>query len=210
MEPVESFDEQNFYTLCELLAAKDDDLKQILTQYGYPPFWSRPPTFETLVHIILEQQVSLASALAALNKLKDTIEIISPQSILLLPDETLKSCYFSRQKITYIKHLSTEIIEGNLNLSALKEMQDEEVLHQLIKIKGIGNWSATVYLMMVLHRPNHFPFGDVALLTSVRETKKLPKECTKLSIEAIANKWRPYRTIAAFILWHGYLSKRNR
>ena len=206
----ECFDEDNFCLLCDKIASKDEDLKLIITQFGYPPFWSRPASFETLVHIILEQQVSLASALAALNKLKLSVEDISAAKILLLTDDALKSCYFSRQKIIYVKHLAAEILDGKLILDDLYAMDDDQVLHQLTKIKGIGTWSASVYLMMVLHRIDIFPLGDVALLTSVRETKGLLKETSKSGIETIAEEWKPLRTIASFILWHGYLCRRKR
>lgn len=210
MGGIDVFNENNFYLICDKLALKDADLQFILTQYGYPPFWSRPASFETLVHIILEQQVSLASALAALNKLKLSVQNISPANILLLTDEALKACYFSRQKITYVKHLATEILSENLNLEALQKMEDAEVIKELIKIKGVGVWSATVYLMMVLHRCDLFPLGDIALLTGMRETKNLPKETPKEAIEKLAQQWKPYRTIATYILWHGYLCKRKR
>lgn len=210
MGGIDVFDENNFYLICDKLASTDADLKFILTQYGHPPFWSRAASFETLVHIILEQQVSLPSALAALNKLKLSVESISPVNILLLTDESLKACYFSRQKIKYVKHLATEILSENLNPEALAKLEDAEVIRELTKIKGIGIWSATVYLMMVLHRCDLFPLGDIALLTSVRETKNLSKETSKEAIEKLAGQWKPYRTIAAYILWHGYLCKRNR
>lgn len=210
MEGIDLFEEKDLYILCDKLASTDPDLKGILSQYGYPPFWSRPASFETLVHIILEQQVSLASALAALNKLKLAVDIISPQNILPLTNETLKACYFSRQKISYVKHLATEIISGNLTLSAFEAISNQEVIKELTKIKGIGTWSATVYLMMVLHRSDLFPMSDIALISSVRETKDLSKDISKEAIEKLSEQWKPYRTIAAFILWHGYLCKRKR
>src|SRR5690349_14126159 len=95
----EIFNDQNFYKLCDSLAAKYSVFESIIKQHGYPPLWSRKPTFETLIHIILEQQVSLASALAAFVKLKETLPAITPPLFLLLNDEALKACYFSRQKI---------------------------------------------------------------------------------------------------------------
>lgn len=204
------FTKKNFTSLCDVLAFKDPDLQQVIQQYGYPPLWTRAATFETLVHIILEQQVSLASALAALKKLKEKIIEITPQNLLMLSDEELKACYFSRQKISYTKHLATEIISGQLTLSELISMDNEAVKTTLIKIKGLGNWSSDIYLMMVLHRCNVFPLGDIALLTSVKEIKTLPKHTTKEAIALIAEKWKPYQTIAAYILWHSYLCKRKR
>ena len=207
---MEVFTEKNFISICDKLAIQDHDLHSIIHQYGYPPLWKRAATFETLVHIILEQQVSLASALAALNKLKEKIGQITPVNLLLLSTEELKACYFSRQKIIYTRHLASELISGQLNLEELNAMDNDAIRTTLTKIKGIGNWSVDVYLMMVLQRSNLFPLGDVALIKSIRETKELPKETSREAIAIIAAKWKPYQTVAAFILWHSYLNKRKR
>lgn len=206
----ETFNEGNFKQICDELAARDADLKLILDTHDYPPFWKRPPTFETLVHIILEQQVSLTSAMAALKKLKEKIGEITPHRFLVLTNEELKNCYFSRQKIVYTQHLANAMQDHVLNLDALSEMDNDHIRSTLTKIKGIGNWTVDVYLMMVLQRSDLFPLGDVALMTSMRETKKLSKDVSRDAIAIIANGWKPYQTIAAFILWHGYLSKRKR
>ncbi len=210
MSTIETFNECNFKKNCDELAAMDADLKLILDTHGYPPFWKRSPTFETLVHIILEQQVSLSSALAALNKLKQKIGDIHPQQFLALTNQELRDCYFSRQKIVYTQHLANAMQDQVLNLDALPEMDNDNIRSTLTKIKGIGNWTVDVYLMMVLQRSDLFPLGDVALMTSVKETKNLSKDVSRDAIVVIANGWKPYRTIAAFILWHGYLRKRKR
>ncbi len=204
------FTEHNFISICDELCKKDADLKKIIDTYGYPPIWKRAASFETLIHIILEQQVSLASALAALNKLKEKLGAITPQNLLALSNTALKDCYFSRQKIIYVQHLANFFLDGKLNLDALAKMDDDNIRSKLTKIKGIGNWSADVYLMMVLQRANLFPLGDIALIKSVRETKRLSKDIPKQSIAEIAAQWKPNQTIAAFILWHGYLRRRNR
>lgn len=205
-----AFNDKNFISICDILATKDPDLQTIISTYGYPPFWKRASSFETVVHIILEQQVSLASALAALNKLKEKIIEVTPQNLLLLSDEEMRHCYFSRQKIIYSRHLAQELIGDRLNLHELNTLDDDAVRTRLTKIKGIGNWSVDVYLMMVLQRSNVFPLGDIALVTSVKEIKGLSKETSKEAIALIAEKWKPYQTIAAFILWHAYISKRKR
>ena len=131
-----SFTDENFISLCDHLALKDPDLGSVIQQYGYPPLWTRPASFETLIHIILEQQVSLASALAALNKLKEKISEITPESLLALTDKELKACYFSRQKIVYAKHLACEIISGELRLDALYVPNNEAVKINLTKKIG--------------------------------------------------------------------------
>ena len=191
-----AFTHRNFISICNTLATKDPDLQSIISTYGYPPFWKRAASFETLVHIILEQQVSLASALGALNKLKERIIEITPQNLLLLSDEEMKQCYFSRQKIIYSRHLAQELINDRLNLHELNTLDDDAVRTRLTKIKGIGNWSVDVYLMMVLQRSNVFPLGDIALVTSVKETKRLSKETSRETIALIADKWKPNQTIA--------------
>ena len=207
---VQTFNESNFKLICDILGDQDQDLKSILDAHGYPPCWMRQPTFETLVHIILEQQVSLASAMAALKKLQAKTGKVTPQNLIALSDTELKACYFSRQKIIYTKHLAHILLSSQLNLEALQEMDNDAVRLALKKVKGIGNWTVDVYLMMVLQRCDVFPMGDVALMTSVRETKKLSRETSKDEIAAIASVWKPYQTIAAFILWHAYLCKRKK
>lgn len=209
-ERVETFNKDNFKTICDALAKKDPDLQFILNTYNYPPCWKRTPSFETLVHIILEQQVSLSSAMAAMKKLKEKTGEITPANLAALSDTELRACYFSRQKIIYVKHLACAILKNDLVIEDLSQMDNDAVRSALTKIKGIGNWTADIYLMMVLQRSDIFPLGDVALLTSMRETKKLPKEISKETIATIASAWKPYQTIAAYILWHSYLCKRKR
>jgi DNA-3-methyladenine glycosylase II len=202
------FGEQNFYSLCNKLAKKDADIKSIIQQYGYPPLWSRNASFETLVHIILEQQVSLASAKAALSKLKEKIGTITPAKLSSLSDDELRACYFSRQKIIYARCLAGAIQHKTLSIAKLESLPDEEIRSQLTCIKGIGQWTVDVFLMMVLHRTDLFPTGDIALMNSVRHVKKLPA-ASKEEIFALAENWRPYRTIAAFLFWHAYIQRKH-
>jgi DNA-3-methyladenine glycosylase II len=206
---INTFDTSNFHMLCNALAKKDAALQAVLDAYGYPPLWSRQPNFATLIHIILEQQVSLASAKAAFVQLRNTLGTITPQQLLLLSDEELKACYFSRQKIVYARHLSQAVIEGQLVIEQLEHLPNQKVQEVLLKIKGIGLWTADVFMMMCLHRCDCFPLGDIALIKSVKEVKDLPATTSKEQIELLAQKWKPYRTIAAFMLWHAYLQKRN-
>ena len=134
---MDSFDKNNFLSLCDSLAERDKDLKNIIIQFGYPPLWSRTPSFATLIHIILEQQVSLASAKAAFLKLESAIGHITPEKILQLSDEEMKACYFSRQKTKYAKHLAEVILNGELNIDALQTLPDNAVRTELKKVKGI-------------------------------------------------------------------------
>lgn len=198
---------RNFHSICDELAAHDKDLEKIITVFGYPPMWRRPNNFETLVHIILEQQVSLASALAALKKLQQKTGGITPQAILALSDDELRACYVSRQKAKYIRELANALQTGTLNLDALKKLPDDEVRSQLIKLKGIGNWTIDVYLMFVLQRADIFPIGDLAAINALKRLKDLPANVSQEELLQIVDQWKPYRTVASFLLWHYYLSK---
>ncbi|MCX2429833.1 DNA-3-methyladenine glycosylase family protein [Pedobacter sp. GR22-10] len=201
------FDIDNYHALCNTLAAQDPDLNHVLMKYGYPPFWSRANTFESLVHIILEQQVSLASALAALNKLKAKIGEIDPVAFLRLTDEELKACYFSRQKTVYVRDLAQKIINGELSLAILASLSADEIRLQLKRVKGVGDWTVDIYLLFILHHSDIFPLGDLAAVNALKNLKNLPKDTSKEELSAIATQWKPYRTIAVMILWHFYLEE---
>jgi DNA-3-methyladenine glycosylase II len=204
-----SYTAENYQQLCDILAAGDADLAQVIATYGYPPMWSRPNTFETLVHIVLEQQVSLASALAALNKLKERIEVVRPELFLKLDDQELKACYFSRQKSGYLRGIALAILKGELQLEALAQLSNEEIRTQLSRLKGVGNWTIDIYLMFVLNRTDLFPFGDLAAVNALRKIKSIDKETPREDLPALISHWEPYRTIATMILWHYYLSVRK-
>ena len=203
------FDEANFKSLCDILARKDKDLRKIIVTHGHPPMWTRPATFQSLILFILEQQVSLASAYAAFKKLREKIGYVTPAKILSLSDEELRSCYFSRQKIVYARELAKAIIAKQLRLHKFSNAHEDEVRIEMKKIKGIGDWTVDVYLMHALQRSDLFPLGDIALVNSLKETKKLHIGVTREDMLAIAESWRPYRTIASMILWHSYIQKRG-
>ena len=183
---INRFTKDNFYAYCDHLAGVDTDLSGIINTLGYPPFWSRTPTFSTLVHIILEQQVSLASAKAAFLRLEAAIGHITPEKLLQMSDTELRDCYFSRQKTKYVRHLSQMILGKHLDLDALINLPDDAVKEALQQVKGIGSWTADVYLMLALHRADCFPEGDVALITSVKAVKALPGGTSKSFIVQMA------------------------
>ena len=203
------FNVDNFYQFCDVLAKKDRDLRTIIKQYGYPPMWTRPATFQTLILFILEQQVSLASAYAAFKKLKERVGYVTPAKILSLTDAELRSCYFSRQKIIYARELAKAVQSKQLRLNKIAISHEDEIRLELKKIKGIGDWTVDVYLMHSLQRTDLFPLGDIALVNSLKEIKQLHPHTTKEKMLVIAEAWRPYRTIASMILWHAYIKKRN-
>ena len=201
------FTRKNFHSLCDQLAAIDPVLQSILTVYGYPPYWTRPNTYETLVLTILEQQVSLASAFAAYKKLKEKVEVITPEAVLSLTDEDLRRCYFSRQKIVYVRELANAILSGKVSLKAFEKKDDEVVRRSLKALKGIGDWTVDIYLLHALQRSDIFPLGDLALVNAFQMLliEKQPKEALLQKAEA----WRPYRSIATMMLWHYYIRKKN-
>lgn len=168
--------------------------------------WKRPNTFETFVHIILEQQVSLASALSGMNKVREKVKEVKPENLLMLTDEEFKGCYFSRQKTVYVKDLAEALLKNHLDLNEMENLPDEDIRLKLIKLKGIGNWTIDVYLMFVLQRADIFPAGDLAAVNALKQLKNLPKETSQEELLTIAATWRPYRTVAAMLLWHYYLS----
>jgi len=207
--PATIFTKDNFRSLCDKLAKKDEHLCSVVKQYGYPPVWTRSATFQTLIHIILEQQVSLASARAALNKLKEKIGTITPKKVLSLSDEELKLCYFSRQKTVYARCLATAIISREISLSRLSSHRDAEIRQQLKTIKGIGDWTVDVYLIFALHRADIFPLGDLAMVTALKEIKQLSKQVSHAKLLLLADQWRPYRSVATMLLWHYYIEKKG-
>ena len=205
---MESFTAETLIKYCKLIGKNDAELRDTIDQYGYPPFWHREPNFETLIHIILEQQVSLASARAAMDQLRVKLPKMTPANLLSLSDEEMRVCYFSRQKMMYARSLAQAISDKTLNLKKLNLLDDATIKTELKKIKGIGDWTVDVYLMMALHRHNLFPTGDIALMNRLKEIKGLI-HLSKEDALSIARAWEPYRTIAAYILWWGYICKRK-
>jgi len=203
------FHKENFSSLCDLLSKKDLHLQAIIRQYGYPPMWTRTASFSTLIHIILEQQVSLASAKAAFIKLKEKLVTITPEKLLLLTDEEMKACYFSRQKMIYARHLAEAIVSKQLNLKKLSFLPDEKIREELKKIKGIGDWTVDVYLLFALQRTDIFPTGDLAMINAFKEIKQVEKQISKEEIISLSESWKPHRSIATILLWHYYIQKRG-
>jgi DNA-3-methyladenine glycosylase II len=203
------FTEDNFRSLCGQLIETDHDLKLIIENYGYPPMWIRDNTFETLILTILEQQVSLASAFAAYQKLIEKISLITPQNLLQLSDDELRQCYFSRQKIIYARDLANALINEEISLQQFEFEKDDVIRTRLKKLKGIGDWTVDIYLIHALRRMDIFPVGDLALVNAMKEIKSLPALTTKEELIKIAAPWKPFRSIATMMLWHYYIKKKN-
>jgi DNA-3-methyladenine glycosylase II len=189
------------------LAERDDVFEGILNRYGTPPLWDRPQGFATLLQIILEQQVSLASAKACFDKLTVRVGEVSPENLLTLDDAELKAVGFSRQKTAYARHLSESIIAKHIDLNAIALLPDAEAKAELIKLKGVGEWTSGIYLLMALLRRDVMPRGDIALHEAYRRLTGLDTRPGSDEFIVLAEKWTPYRSIAARLLWHFYLNE---
>ena len=192
------------------LAGRDADLEAIVGRYGPPPLWDRAPGFGTLVHIILEQQVSLSSAKAAYDRLLAATDPLTPDAFLRLGDAELLAIGFSRQKARYGRALASRILDGALDLDSLDALDDDGVQVALEAVPGIGRWTSTIYLLMVLGRPDVWPTGDIALATAVAQSKGLPGRPDPQTLMQIGEAWRPWRSVAARLFWHDYLARRGR
>jgi DNA-3-methyladenine glycosylase II len=190
------------------LTRRDSDLARIHIHFGSPPLWQRRTGFATLVHIILEQQVSLLSAKSMLNRLKAIVVPFTPERFCELGDSYLRENGVTRQKASYIIHLAKLIVTKQLNLAALSRMSDNDARRALMEVKGIGSWSADVYLLMAMRRPDIWPAGDLALAIAIRDLKGLAEIPPPKVLEELAESWRPHRAVAARMLWHFYLERK--
>lgn len=189
------------------LLGQEEKFRFIHEQYGRPSIVTRPVGFETLCLLILEQQVSIDSAKAAFLKIKNAVPCFVPEQVIAFSEEAFRSCGVSRQKTTYIKALAQAIIDKQLDLDCLADKDAETVREELIKIKGIGHWTIDVYLMFCLQAPDIIPLGDIAVVNTIKELFDIHD---KNAMAEYTKKWKPYRSVATFFLWHYYLQKRGR
>jgi len=189
------------------LTSKDETLKFILENFGNPIIQKREEGFASMCHIILEQQVSIASAKACYVKLENHFVTISPESILNATDFELRECGVSRQKIIYLKDLATKVLSKEIDFESFSSKSETQIRNELITIKGVGNWSIEVYLMFCLQSPDIIPLGDIAIKNTLKELYQChtPEEMLSLS-----DSWKPFRTFASYTIWHYYLKKRNK
>src|SRR5687768_1159177 len=188
----------------DLLVKKDKVIASIYKNHGAPPNWSREPGFVSLSRIILEQQVSLASALAHFNKLDSYLAAFTPQNILKLSDEEMRNCQISRQKAKYLRCLSEAIVKKEMDLNTLENLNEAEIREKLTSIKGIGVWTSDIYLMFCLQQKNIFPIGDIAVVNTIKSLYGI-KEREK--IMKLSEKWAPYKSLGTYFMWHHYLEK---
>lgn len=191
----------------QYLQQSDVIFKNIIDKYGVPTIPTRPEGFQTLVLLILEQQVSVDSAKATFLKIKAAVDSIEPEYLIHLSDEIFRSLGVSRQKTAYIKALSEAVLTKQIDLESLSNKTAEKIRSELIKIKGIGNWTIDVYLMFCLQLPDIIPLGDVAVVKTIKELLAIED---KVLVQSYVEKWSPHKSMATFLLWHYYLRKRNR
>jgi DNA-3-methyladenine glycosylase II len=207
LQPI--LDEAAFAEGVRFLADRDEHLAAVVHTYGQPPLWVREPGFPALVFIMLEQQVSLASARAAFARLTAAVRPLTPARFLKLSDAALLKIGFSRQKALYTRLLAESLAYRYFNLRDLHELHDDAARKMLIAFKGIGGWTADIYLLSALRRPDIWPTGDLALATAVQEVKRLRQRPSPDKLEALSIPWKPWRAVAARLFWHAYLSKRG-
>ena len=209
MQQVKPLTQKSIALAARELAARDKTLAGILATYGDPPLWRRATGFATLVHIILEQQVSLKSARSMLMRLEAAVQPFTPLRFLELGDTYLRSLGVTRQKSAYLLDLSSSIVNGELSFTKLSRMGDDEARLALTRVKGIGSWSADVYLLMAMRRADIWPAGDLALAVAMQELMGLSTRPGPLELERLAEQWRPHRAVAARMLWQYYLGRRR-
>jgi DNA-3-methyladenine glycosylase II len=190
-----------------VLIQKDEVLKGIISEFGLPIIQKREEGFASMCHIILEQQVSIASAKAAYEKLVNLVGEVDPFTIHNATDEDLRSCGISRQKTNYLKDVAQRVIRKELSFSSLPMKTEQQIRNELIQIKGVGNWSIDVYLMFCMQSQDIIPLGDIAIKNTLMELYNCQSEEEML---AISSNWKPFRTLASFIIWHYYLKKRGK
>lgn len=209
MQPAKPLTQQSLALAARELAARDKTLAAILSTYGDPPLWRRAPGFATLVHIILEQQVSLKSAKSMLLRLEAAIQPFTPLRFIELGDTYLRRLGVTRQKSAYLLDLSVSIVNGQLSFGKLARMSDDDARVALTRVKGIGSWSADVYLLMAMRRADIWPAGDLALAVAMKDLYGLSSRPAPVELEKLAEKWRPHRAVAARMLWQYYLGGRR-
>lgn len=192
------------------LARLDPDFTRILATCGLPRFPRRPASFGTLLHIILEQQLSLDIAAKLWRRLKQRCRPLTPRRFLELDEDTLMNCGFTRQKIGYARGLAQAILERRFSPARLARLSDDDALEAITALRGFGHWSAEVFLLFALGRPDIWPAGDLALQIAVQWLKALPERPGTRELRVLAEAWRPWRSVAACLLWQFYLCRLNR
>src|SRR5216683_5483355 len=188
------------------LTRRDPHLAAVVERHGAPPLWDRAPGFQTLVQIILEQQISLSAGRAAYGRLERLAGAVTAERVSALSEAELRGAGLTRQKSAYIRDIAKAIVAGEFDPDALAALDDEDARAALIKLRGVGAWTADIYLLMALLRADIWPSGDLALVAAIRDVKRLRSLPSSDRIGRITRAWSPWRAVAARVLWHHYLS----
>jgi len=207
---VDRLEPETFVLACEMLVSEDPDLAKLVDRWGIPEFWNRRPGFETLVLLILEQQVSLASGAAMYGRVARLTGRVTPGNVLTAGEHRLRSIGVTRQKTGYLLDLAQRLADGELDLETLEALPEDVARRELISIRGIGPWTADAYLLSASRRPDMWPVGDRALQVGSAEVLGLDSVPDEAELEILAESWRPVRAVAARLIWHSYLSERGR
>lgn len=191
------------------LSRRDRDLANLFRQNGLPPMWARRPGFATLVHIVLEQQVSIVAARSLYRRVRARIGGMTPEIVGRTGAAKLHRLGLTRQKASYCNGIATAVLDGSLSLSEIARAPDAEGRDRLLALRGIGPWSADIYYLMALRRPDVWPVGDLALAVALHEVMGLPARPDALRQQEISASWAPWRSVAARLLWHYYLNTRR-
>lgn len=189
----------------QILSSSDDYLGKLIEQYGEieleePEIHNFEFYFKDLASSIVSQQLSVKAASTIWNRVEALLEFdISPEKIIMTSDDDLRQAGLSKRKVEYIKHLAQSVIDKKINLSNLHELSDEDVINELVKIKGIGRWTAEMFLIFTLKRPDVFSLGDLGLFNAMK--RFYGEDLTKERQEEISKNWKPYRTYASLYLW---------
>lgn len=184
------------------IASNDKDVAKALEQIGYPKPRIRPTGFETLFSIIVAQQISTYAAAAVLERARALLPDLDAKSVEALPKGALREAGLSQRKVIYVEGLSKAILSGAFDLDELLHLDDQSAVHKIVALKGLGTWSAKIYLMFSLQRQDIFPSGDTALLTSLQHLKSLKNKPTIKEAEGMLAPWTPWRSIGSLFLWH--------
>lgn len=196
--------------MCRSLARCDAELAATYREHGAPPLWRRRPGFKTLIQIILEQQVSLASGKATLRRIEKAYGRVRAAALARAGETGLRSVGMTRQKARYCVLLAHASLEGDLDLAKVSRSNDADAMEMLTQFTGVGRWTAEVYLLMALGRPDVWPAGDLALAKAVQTIKGLEQRPDEATLRGMAEPWRPYRAVAARLLWQDYLARSRR
>ncbi len=184
------------------LITADPDLAAIEQRAGPLPWRSRPPGFPGLLQAIVAQQISNQAAAAIWGRLRVVEDALEPTGMLALPDDVLRTAGLSRPKVAHARALAAAFLDGTLDAAGIASLDDEAAVAKIATVRGLGRWTAEVYLLFALGRHDVFPAGDIALAAAAADIKQLDARPGPVELRALADAWRPARALAARLLWH--------